>query len=373
MKTRLRTNRRTRRSLLKLLPITAALFALGACSLSATAAPSPTPVPTAELKPSPTPQPTRNPQDAIIFERNARLRRGVNLGNALEAPTEGEWGVTLEEADFKLVQEAGFDAVRVPTRWSAHAAEAAPYAIDPAFFKRVDWVIKQAQDNGLAVVLNMHHYEEFISDTAKHTPRLLAMWEQIAMRYASHSNDLYFEPLNEPHDIGADTWNDILAQVITVIRKTNPQRALVVGPVDWNSYRRINDLKLPADDRALIVTFHYYLPFEFTHQGAEWAKGSDAWMGTKWEGTSNQKDSLDFDLNVATRWGKEQQRPIYLGEFGAYSKADIDSRARWTAFVARSAEDKGMSWAYWEFRSGFGFYDAKTKQWNMPLRKALIP
>jgi len=28
---------------------------------------------------------------------------------------------------FKLIQQAGFTAVRVPIRWSAHAQEVAPY------------------------------------------------------------------------------------------------------------------------------------------------------------------------------------------------------------------------------------------------------
>ena len=123
----------------------------------------------------------------------------------------------------------------------------------------------------------------------------------------------------------------------------------------------------------MIVTFHYYLPFEFTHQGAEWAQGSDTWLGTKWEGTTSQRDSLDFDLDVAARWGKEQQRPIYLGEFGAYSKAEIDSRVRWTDFMARSAEAKGMSWAYWEFRSGFGIYEAQDEAMEHATAKGTYP
>jgi len=29
---------------------------------------------------------------------------------------------------------------------------------------------------------------------------------------------------------------------------------------------------LPADDRNLIVTFHYYAPIRFTHQGAPWSQ-----------------------------------------------------------------------------------------------------
>jgi endoglucanase len=308
-----------------------------------------------------------------IYERNTRLGRGMNLGNALEAPAEGEWGVTLEETDFALIKEAGFNHVRVPTRWSAHAAQTPPYTIDTTFFQRVDWVLEQAQANNLAVVLNMHHYEEFISDPAAHTPRFISMWRQIAERYAKRSNDLYFEPLNEPHDIGSSKWNGVLAQALDTIRLSNPDRPLIVGPVDWYNFRRLNELALPDDDRALIVTFHYYLPFEFTHQGAEWVNGSEPWLGRRWDGTTNETSSLDYDFARAESWGNDHQRPIYLGEFGAYSKADLDSRVRWTDFVARTADTRKMSWAYWEFRAGFGIYDAATKQWNTRLRQALIP
>lgn len=37
------------------------------------------------------------------FAQNARLGRGMNLGNALEAPKEGDWGVTLKSGDRKSV------------------------------------------------------------------------------------------------------------------------------------------------------------------------------------------------------------------------------------------------------------------------------
>ena len=79
------------------------------------------------------------------------------------------------------------------------------------------------------------------------------------------------------------------------------------------------------------------------------------------------------DLDLAARWGEVNNRPIYLGEFGAYSKADMDSRVLWTAFVARQIEERGMSWAYWEFCAGFGVYDKSKRVWNEPILKALIP
>ncbi|MCJ7549720.1 MAG: cellulase family glycosylhydrolase, partial [Anaerolineae bacterium] len=131
------------------------------CAVPASA---PSATPTAEtpsLVPSVTPRPTATPTatpappDAELVARAARLGRGVNLGNALEGPTEGEWGMVIEDAFFSLIREAGFDTVRVPIRWSAHAEEAAPYTVDPEFFVRIDWVIEHALAQDLNVVVNM--------------------------------------------------------------------------------------------------------------------------------------------------------------------------------------------------------------------------
>ncbi len=324
--------------------------------------------PALSIKPTPTPAPAKD-----AYEANRRLGRGVNLGNALEAPREGEWGVTLQESDFQLIKDAGFDSVRIPIRWSAHTAETAPYTVDPEFFARVDWAIDQALSHGLKAVINIHHYDELMTSTQQHEPRFLALWRQIAQRYANYPDTLYFEVLNEPHDIGDVTWNRIQNQAIAAIRESNPSRYLVVGPVDWYSHRRLSDLKLPEEDRNLIASFHYYQPFQFTHQGADWVAGSDQWLGTTWEGKTAQKGDVDWDLNVAAQWGKDNDRPIYLGEFGAYSKADIDSRARWTAYVARQAEARDMSTAYWEWRAAFGVYDGDQQQFREPIRQALFP
>src|SRR5262249_17539398 len=72
---------------------------------------------------------------------NKKLGRGINLGNALEAPKEGDWGVTLKAEYFRAIKAAGFDTVRLPVNWAAHAGAEAPYTIDPAFAARVDWAV----------------------------------------------------------------------------------------------------------------------------------------------------------------------------------------------------------------------------------------
>jgi endoglucanase len=308
------------------------------------------------------------------FHYNRLLGRGVNLGNALEAPKEGEWGLTLQAEYFDAIRKAGFHSVRVPIRWSAHAAKEAPYTVDPAFFQRIDWVIDQALSRGLTAVVNVHHYEEVYKEPDAHQPRLTAIWRQLARRYRDRSDRLYFELLNEPNGpLNDDRWNAMVPALLAAIRESNPRRIVIVGPGNWNNVTHLEKLRLPEADRMLIATFHYYHPFPFTHQGAEWVNGSEKWLGTTWTGTPEQAAAVRRELEGAAAWGKRQQRPLYLGEFGAYSKADLDSRVRWTAAVAREAERHGMSWAYWEFGAGFGAYDRERAAWRQPLLEALLP
>ncbi len=301
--------------------------------------------------------------------------RGINLGNALEAPKEGEWGVTLDEKYFDLIKEAGFDSIRIPIRWSAHAEEKKPYRIDPKFFQRVDWVVRNCLSRRLTPILNIHHYDGLTSKPAEHRQRFLALWEQIATHYKGYPSALSFELLNEPHDnLNAEAWNALLAETLTVVRRTNPKRRVVVGAIGWNSINDLDSLKLPAQDRNLVVTFHYYSPFKFTHQGASWVGDqSRAWLGTTWTGTESEKAAVTQELDRAIIWAVQHRRPIYMGEFGAYSKADIKSRARWTTFLAEEAGKRKIGYAYWEFCSGFGVYDADRGKWIEPLKKALLP
>lgn len=308
------------------------------------------------------------------FAMNARIGRAVNFGNALEAPAEGDWGVVLHEEYFQNVADAGFNAIRLPVRWNTHALEESPYTIHPSFFNRVDWAVDNALSRGLVLILDFHHFTDYMDCAACERTRLLMFWEQIAEHYRGYPPELVFEVLNEPtNEVAAGEWNAALASALGVIRASNSERTVIAGPVDWNGLWSLQTLELPEDDRNLIVTFHYYSPFEFTHQGAEWAEGSEAWLGTQWTGSPAEENAVRGDFQFAAEWGSVHHRPVFLGEFGAYEKADMPSRARWTAFTAREAEALSFSWAYWEFCAGFGVFDSLAHGWREPLLRALLP
>lgn len=306
------------------------------------------------------------------FYWNAKIGRGINLGNALEAPKEGAWMVRLEDDYFDLIAEAGFDSVRIPVRWSAHAGVVPPYAIDRAFLERVDEVIEGVRRRRMIAIVNIHHYNEFMEDPALHKERFLAIWRQLSEHYRNHPSDLYFEVMNEPtKKVSAELWNTVQTEAIALIRKTNPTRAILVAPVGWNRIDQLPNLKLPKNDRNLIASVHYYEPFKFTHQGAGWVK-TDIPLGTPWMGSDTETRDVISDFEIAAAWSASNQVPIHVGEFGAYEKADMASRICWTSFVRKEAERLGFSWSYWEFCSSFGVYDPDIKEWRSGLREALL-
>jgi endoglucanase len=299
-----------------------------------------------------------------------RLRRGVNFGNALDVGPGVAPPLSLEERYYDAVTAAGFDTVRLPVRWSAYADEAPPYRIDPAFFQRVDRAVELALGRDLTVVVNVHHYHELQERPAEHERRFVALWRQIAERYAEAPSGLCFELLNEPRDaLSAPLWNRLLRSALAVVRPSHPDRLVIVGPVAMNDVKALAELELPPDERV-IATVHYYAPFEFTHQGAHWVAGAERWLGTTWD--EGGREAVRDDLVRAADWARAHGRELFIGEFGAYEKADPDSRARWTRCVRTEAERLGLGWCYWDFATDFGVFDIARDAWRAPLRNALL-
>lgn len=333
------------------------------------------------------------------------FKRCVNLGNALDAPKEGEWGVVLSEDHFALAKEGGFDHVRLPVRFSAHALAASPYTIDATFLARVDWAIERATAHGLGVILDVHHYQEIMEQPDAHRERLLAFWQQLAQRYANQPERVVFEILNEPNKkLDSTKLNALYAEVITIIRRTNPTRLIMADSYFWASTEHLAALKLP-DDPNVVAHFHMYQPILFTHQGASWMEPEFQTTGVVFPGPPPQPltplpgaQKVDWvsswfagyngvdaarnpgglatiraEFDRASEYAKTTGRRVYLGEFGAIDKADMASRVRFLTAVREEAEKRGIGWCYWDDGGSFQLMKPKERAWVEPLKKALIP
>ncbi|MDH5404265.1 MAG: glycoside hydrolase family 5 protein [Candidatus Heimdallarchaeota archaeon] len=302
------------------------------------------------------------------------LFRGINFGNSLEAPAgEESWGIYINETDFDVVKQAGFDTVRIPVKWSSHSLDSSPFTINETFALRVDEVIQQGLQRNLSIIINIHHFDVLMVDPILNKDWFISLWEQISDRYKDHPSKLFFEVLNEPRGalLSDDAkWNEIQNAAIAKIRETNPTRKIIVTGNFVSSYSTLDDLNLPADDN-LIATFHYYNPLDFTHQGATWTPIQYP-IGKRWEGTDAQKNSIVNSFNMVASWSFETKIPVIMTEFGVIDHANIDDRARWTAFVARTAEERNIAWTYWDFKARFAAFNETTQTWIPELLEALI-
>jgi aryl-phospho-beta-D-glucosidase BglC (GH1 family) len=310
-----------------------------------------------------------------IFELNAKLGRGVNMGNMFEAPSEEAWGNPFKDDYFERIAGLGFNHVRIPITWDvpARTLQVAPYTINAEFMARIKYVVDKAQKAGLMAIINMHHHEDIFANPDAAKAEFLGQWKQIAETFKDYDNRLLFEPLNEPHgNLKPEQWNTYFADALSIIREKNPNRGVIMGIANYGGLSAVPEIVFPKEGNKVILSIHYYEPFHFTHQGAGWVNNSSPWLGTKWTNTDLEQKTVKSQFQFAINFAKEHNVPINIGEFGAYSTADMDSRVLWTTFLARWFEEQGLSWAYWEFSSGFGFFNPVTKEYNQRLVDALL-
>jgi len=317
--------------------------------------------------------PTLEPESTAISIPSMPLHRGVNFGNILEVTNEGDWALYVQEEYFDLIKQAGFDFVRLPLNWKAHATRTGyddgdtGYTIEPSFFVRVDEVVGWALKRNLSIIIDFHNYEDLMSNP--NLNQFWFLWKQIADHYKNYPPQVLFELLNEPNDkITAPLWNIYIHDALKVIRESNPTRDVIFGPVNWNSYFWVTTLDMPNDPH-IIVTFHYSDEFHLAYQSTE----GQAWYGDIWPNNEERKREITRDFDLVADWAQRHNVRILLGEFGVYNEADMDSVVRWTEFVREQAESHRFAWSYWEFGAGFGVYDPSAKAWREDLLNALIP
>lgn len=305
---------------------------------------------------------------------NQMIGRGMNLGNALDAPSEGAWGVTLQASYFKNIADAGFNSVRIPIRWSAHSSNTAPYTIDQSFLDRVIWAVDQAMANNLTAIINIHHFNEIFQDPAANHDKLVGLWAQIAPKFKDYPENIVFEILNEPNtNLTAELWNTYLADALKEIRKTNPTRVVFIGAAEWGGLAALSKLKFPEGEQEnVILTVHYYEPFQFTHQGASWVNDANNWVGTTWDSTEVEVNEIKDHFNQIKAKAEELNVPVNIGEFGAINGADADSRARWTGHCTKMFEEMGFSWNYWAYTANFDAYNSSTGKLIAGMDSALV-
>ena len=343
-------------------------------------------------------------------QASLRFMRGVNLGNYLEyAVGHPARTQTYTATDFAQIRAEGFDHVRIPVAWHLYAGGPTNFALNNTIFSSADILVNAALAQGLNVLIDLHHFNDFNLNPAGNREKFYAIWRQVAAHYSNAPPAVAFELLNEPN--GAATtvvMNQTYPEAIRQIRLTNPNRTLFLGPGQWNGLDelRINSsagLQFPDNDTNLIATVHCYDPFYFTHQGAEWTLPDTATTNVIYPGppptplqphpsiTSpwvlewfsnyntqplrlNPSSPYAFrgKLQAARAWSDYYGRPVHVGEYGCYEKASATSRVNFHRDIRAEMDLQGLGWALWDLKAGFRYF--RQGQPDPPgMREALFP
>lgn len=191
--------------------------------------------------------------------------------NVLTIGDEEHFQTYITEKDVAYIASLGFDHVRLCFDQIVLQTEGGEYCEN--HFVLIDRFIEWCDKYSLRVVLNLHksfgnycdvETGESLFENIDLQNSFISFWEHMAKRYL-REREVVFELLNEVKDIPAEQWNNLAEKTVKAIRKVDSERKIVVGTTCWNSADKLKDLRI-YEDANIIYTFHFYAPFEFTHQ-----------------------------------------------------------------------------------------------------------
>ncbi len=297
---------------------------------------------------------------------------GINLGNTLDAPTEGAWAPVAQEQVIIDFKEAGFKHVRIPVTWDNRSEKTAPYTVDTDEMNRVEEVVDWALDQDLYVILNVHH-DDWLKKggntfTQNNRNRFDAIWLQIVERFKNKPAKLLFEILNEPVDLTSANVDVLNARVLEIIRRVNPTRLVVFSGNDFTPINALLSAAIPdAEDEYLIGNFHAYDPWPFAGQCLR------SW------GSDSDKDELENIYKKAQTWSTENDIPVTVNEFGAAkfdfeapeNVCELEDRLQYLESHVEFATEYGISATFWDDAGSFSTYDRATGTWG-PEKDILV-
>ena len=282
------------------------------------------------------------------MELLAKLSRGVNVSRWFRYPasdSEHHYRGFITDADLDLIVSMGVTSVRL--------------AVDPRYLHLglLDEAVGRLVGRDLAVVLDYHDESRAIESGPAAVAALERTWAGLAARLAQFPPErLLLEIVNEPvFDRNPAAWFPIRRRVASVIRGAAPLHTIVAGATNWSSLDGLLRSE-PLEDDNVLYTFHFYEPFEFTHQGAPWVDGPVGWMrGVRYPETPRAAGHVGARVAAAAEWGARHNVPVWCGEFGAYPPhAPRADRLRWLYDVRTALERHHIGWAVWSYDESLG-------------------
>lgn len=182
-----------------------------------------------------------------------------------------------------------------------------------------------------------------------------------------------FELPNEPRvAVTPEIWNELLVEFLDIVRHTNPHRAVIIGPPDSNHLSSLDKLRLPASNRSIMVTLHYYVrsrsPIRARTGRPQVIRrapgGTTTTAGAGFAGISRKSMPGQDSTTVRFFWVGSASSIWRTRDRGGSGPKPWPGRHSGMDFRGPTGISTEVL---------FGGYDRHTKQWLLPIQDALVP
>lgn len=331
------------------------------------------------------------------------IKRGTNISHWLsQSDARGDKRKNyFTKKDVKYLSNLGFDHIRIPVDemqlWQENGQK------DQEGFSLLQQALDWCKEYNLKAVVDLHilrshHFNEkekplWTQPAAQE--RFFQCWRDLSEALRKYSvDDVAYELMNEPVADNPEDWNKLVEKAVVIIRAAEPDRKIVIGSNRWQSPDTFDQLRIPENDKNIILSFHMYEPFLLTHHEASWTgikdyKGPVNYPGTivKAEDIKNlpdtlrneilknknsyNKDSIEAHFAKPIAVAKKYNLPLYCGEWGCLTTVPDAARFQWFRDVKSVLEEHNIAWATWEYKSDFGIIN-KNGQEEKELIQILV-
>jgi endoglucanase len=323
------------------------------------------------------------------------ISKGVNLSHWLSQNFGWSPKSTfITEKDIKFIDSIGYDHVRIPIDekelWDDNGKP-----IEESFnylTQCLNWSAKYK----LRAIVDLHiirsHYFNVANEGGTNTlwtdtnaqNTFLKLWIEISNRLKKYPvNMVAYELMNEPIAENPDDWNKLIEKAVKTIRALEPNRVIVIGSDMWQIPQTFPHLKVPANDKNIILSMHTYSPLHFTHHTASWFQAKmytgpvhypgqvvtdadyekyvdikDSAFVKAMEGCRKvfNKQILAEELMPAITKAKELNLQLYCGEFGCLPHVERADRLKFYSDIVSIFRENGIAYCNWEYKGDFGIY-----------------
>lgn len=335
--------------------------------------------------------------------QNFEIERGVNISHWLsQSQRRGEERKNFfTENDVEYIKSLGFDHIRIPIdeeqMWNESGNK------EKEAFELLHQAINWCDQNNLNVIVDLHilrshHFNEEqrpLWTDPKEQEKFVNFWRQLSGELSKYSTEkVAYELMNEAVADDPDDWNNLIAKAVEALRKTEPERFIVIGSNMWQKTETFDQLRVPQNDPYIILSFHLYEPMLITHHQAPWTsvgkyEGPVQYPGkpikeedlkglpseiretvqnsNKYYDRSVLEKLLEKPLNLA----RERNLQLYCGEWGVYKATPKEPALQWYEDVKEILEKHNIAWAIWDYKGSFGII--KDGQEDQELINVLLP